>query len=82
MDKILLHGIIETCDDGIKTIESINSLIKSDEEKLVKKTETVSKVFDYIKEHPIISIGGAATALGLSYNGVSSAVKRWLKSAY
>lgn len=77
--KFFLHGIIETCDDGIKTIESINSLIKSDEEKLVKKTETVSKVFDYIKEHPIISIGGAATALGLSYNGVSGAVKKMVE---
>ncbi len=77
--KFFLHGIIETCDDGIKTIESINSLIKSDEEKLVKKTETVSKVFDYIKEHPIISIGGAANALGLSYNGVSGAVKKMVE---
>ena len=77
--KFFLHGIIETCDDGIKTIESINSLIKSDGEKLVKKTETVSKVFNYIKEHPIISIGGAATALGLSYNGVSGAVKKMVE---
>ena len=77
--KFFLHGIIETCDDGIKTIKSINSLIKSDEEILVKKTETVLKVFDYIKEHPIISIGGAATALGLSYNGVSGAVKKMVE---
>ncbi len=74
--KFFLQGIIETCDDGIKTIKSINSLIKSDEEKLGKKTATVLKVFDYIKEHPIISIGGAASALGLSYNGVSGAVKK------
>ena len=80
--KFFLHGIIETCDDGIKTIENINVLIKSDEDKLAKKTKTISKVFDYIKEHPIISIGGAANELSLSYNGVSVAVKKWLKSAY
>ena len=74
--KFFLRGIIETCNDGIATIESINSLIKSDEEKLVKKSETTSKVFNYIKEHPIISIGVTATALGLSYNGVANAVKK------
>lgn len=77
--KFFLHGIIETCEDGIKTIESINSLIKMDEKKLVKKTETISKVFDYIKEHPIITIGGAATALNLSFNGVSNAVKKMVE---
>lgn len=77
--KFFLHGIIETCDDGIKTIESINSLIKTDEKKLVKKTEAISKVFNYIKEHPIITIGGAATALNLSFNGVSNAVKKMVE---
>ncbi|MCI6358276.1 MAG: Fic family protein [Erysipelotrichaceae bacterium] len=77
--KFFLHGIIETCEDGIKTIESINSLIKMDEKKLVKKTETISKVFDYIKEHPIITIGGASTALNLSFNGVSNAVKKMVE---
>lgn len=77
--KFFLHGIIETCEDGIKTIESINSLIKMDEKKLVQKTETISKVFDYIKEHPIITIGGAATALNLSFNGVSNAVKKMVE---
>lgn len=77
--KFFLHGIIETCDDGIKTIKSINSLIKTDEKKLVKKTEAISKVFDYIKEHPIITIGGAATALNLSFNGVSNAVKKMVE---
>ncbi len=77
--KFFLHGIIETCDDGIKTIKSINSLIKTDEKKLVKKTEAISKVFDYIKEHPIITIGGAATALNLSFNGVSNVVKKMVE---
>ena len=78
--KFFLQGVIETCDDGIKTIESINSLIKSDEEKLAKTTKTVLKVFNYIKEHPIISIGGTATALGLSYNGVSGSVKKMVEA--
>jgi len=75
-----LRGIIETCDEEIKTIENINSLIKSDAKKLSKKTETVSMVFDYIKEHPIISIGGTANVLGLSYNAVSNAVKKMVEA--
>ncbi len=78
--KFFLHGIIETSDDGIKTIESLNALIRSDKMKLIKKTATVSKVFNYIKEHPIISIGGTANALGLSYNGVSGAVKKMVEA--
>lgn len=78
--KFFLRGIAETCDDGIRTIEGINSLIRSDEEKLVRKTAATSRVFDYVKEHPIISIGGAAAALGLSYNGVSGAVKRMVEA--
>lgn len=78
--KFFLHGIIETCDNGIKAIDAMNSLIKSDREKLAKKTKTLLKVFDYIKEHPMISIGGAATALGLSYNGVSNAVEKMVEA--
>jgi len=78
--KFFLRGIIETCDDGIKTIEKINSLIRSDEEKLAGKAKTVSRVFHYIKQHPIISIGETASALGLSYNGVSGAVKKMVEA--
>lgn len=77
--KFFLNGMIETCDDCIKTIKNLNLLIKSDEERLAKKTETVSKVFNYIKGHPIISIGGTAAVLGLSYNGVSGAVKKMVE---
>ena len=35
--KFFLIGIIETCDDCVKTIESLNSLIKADEEKMPRK---------------------------------------------
>lgn len=77
--KFFLRGIIETCDDGIKTIESINSLITSDESKLVKKSEIQQKLFNYLKEHPIINIGNTAKALGLSYNGVATAVNKMIE---
>lgn len=44
--------------------------------RLLRKNKIVLKVFDYIKEHPIISIKETAMALGLSYNGVSNAIKK------
>lgn len=77
--KFFLRGISETCDDSIKTIANLSSLIHSDEKKLVKKTETILKVFNYIKEHPIISIGTTAETLNLSYNTISSAVKKMVE---
>lgn len=77
--KFFLRGIIETCEDSIKTTESINSLFKCDEEKLIKKTESILKVFNYIKKHPIISINKTAEATGLSYNGVANAVKKMVE---
>ncbi len=78
--KFFLRGIDETCIDGVNTIKSIDALIRSDEEKLGKKSETVEKVFTYIKERPIITIGGASKALSLSYNGVSNAVRKMLEA--
>ncbi|MGN0797457.1 MAG: Fic family protein [Christensenellales bacterium] len=77
--KFFLHGIIETCDDGIKTIEAINNLIKIDEAKYCAKTQTQKAIFDYLKEHPIISIGTTAKALNMSYNGVSNAIKKMVE---
>lgn len=77
--KFFLRGIIETCTDGIKTIEQINKLITSDEAKLSSKTNSQKKLFDYIKEHPIIDIGNTATSLNLAYNTVSSAVRNMVK---
>jgi Fic family protein len=78
--KFFLRGVIETCDDGIKTIENINSIITLDEEKLGKKSEAVSKVFNYLKEHPIISIGSTSATLNLSYNTVATVVDKMVKA--
>ena len=77
--KFCLRGIIETCDDGIKTIEQINGLIAADGAKLGVKTDSQKRVFDFIKEHPIIDIGTAARRLNLAYNTVSLSVKKMVQ---
>lgn len=77
--KFFLNGIIETCIDSIKTIEAINSLITSDKAKLSTRVDSQMKVFDFLKEHPIIDIGAAAKKLNLAYNTVSSAIMKMMK---
>ena len=74
--KFFLSGIIETCKDSVQAILKINSIIETDEKKAQGETATVKKVYDYLKEHPIINIGATAKAVELSYNTVSTAIKK------
>lgn len=73
--KFFLTGIIETCNDSIDTITRISVLIDKDTKLIATERDSVKKVYHYLKEHPIFDIGKTATALGLSFNTVSSAVK-------
>lgn len=74
--KFFLNGLILTCDDCLATIKQINELILRDEEKLKKQTVTVKKVYEYLKEHPIIAIGKTAKELNLSFNTVSATLDK------
>ena len=74
--KFFLSGIIETCKDSVQAILKINSIIETDEKKVRGETATVKKVYDYLKEHPIINIGATAKEVELSYNTVSTAIKK------
>ena len=74
--KFFLSGIIETCKDSVQAILKINNIIETDEKKAQGETATVKKVYDYLKEHPIINIGATAKAVELSYNTVSTAIKK------
>lgn len=76
--KFFLRGVGETCRDSINAIEALDRLIRDDGEKLGRMTAAQKKVFDYLKEHPIIEIGETAKALSLSYNTVSTAIKKML----
>lgn len=54
-------------------------MVTSDEAKLIKRYTIQQKLFNYLKEHPIINIGNTAKALGLSYNGVATAVNKMIE---
>ena len=77
--KFFLSGVIETCNDSIQAILTINRLIEKDEKMLEGQTETVKRVYQYLKEHPIINIGATAKNVGLSFNTVSNAVNKLMQ---
>ena len=77
--KFFLSGVIETCNDSIQAILTINQLIEKDEKMLEGQTETVKRVYQYLKEHPIINIGATAKNVGLSFNTVSNAVNKLMQ---
>ena len=54
--------------------KAIKQIYKKYENILKPKTMVQRLFLDYIKEHPIFSIGKAQSDLNLSYNGVSSIV--------
>ena len=74
--KFFLQGVITTCEDSIFTIEQIHKIMDEDAAKIQKDTDTVKSVFAYLKEHPIVNIGGTAKALGVAFNTVSTALKK------
>ena len=77
--SFFLEAVSAAAKDSLDTIEKLNFLHEKNIEKLPqasRSNDTVRKVFDYIEQHPIISINKTSTALGISYNTVSSAVKK------
>lgn len=74
--KFFLTGVISTCKDSISTIERISNLIKEDSFKIQKESLSVKKVYEYLKEHPIINIKGTAEALNLSFNTVATSLNK------
>lgn len=74
--KFFLQGVITTCEDSIFTIKQIHKIMDEDAAKIQKNTDTVKAVFAYLKEHPIVNIGGTAKALGVAFNTVSTALKK------
>lgn len=74
-----LAAILESSQDAIDTIDELTAL----HDKNVRRIEDMGRarknakaLFDYLETNPIIDIGKTSDALGLSFNTVSSAVKR------
>lgn len=59
------------CADTMNSIHEKNTVIIPE----TPQVNNTRRLFDYLKQHPIIDIKRTAKALGLSYSTTSSAVK-------
>ncbi len=77
--RFFLQAVEECAQDAIETIDKLNALHEKDSaavNAMGRAAKNTALVFAYLEANPIIDIGKTAQALGLSFNTVSSAVKR------
>lgn len=76
--KFFLTAVDESAQDAINTVNELSELHRKNKAAIEKlgKTKSNMLLFDYLEKKPIIEIGKTSQALGLSFNTVSSAVKR------
>lgn len=76
-----LTAILESSQDAINTIDDLIALHEKNINvinDMGRSRINAKSLFDYLESHPIIDIGKTADALALSFNTVSSAVKRFM----
>lgn len=81
--KFFLTAIYESAKDAIDTIDSLIALGERSHNKvngMGRSSKNAELLLKYLESNPIIDIGKTADALNLSYNTVSSAVKRMLET--
>lgn len=74
-----LEAVTKASADALQSIETLSALHDHNLSLLPKsnrKTNNIRIVFDYLEQHPIIDIGKTAVSLNLSFNTVSSVVKK------
>lgn len=77
--KFFLQAIIGSAEDAIATIDELTKLHDKNVaiiSGMGRATKNISLVFNYLEANPIIEIKKTAEALGITFNTVSSAVKR------
>lgn len=77
--RFFLQAVEECAKDAIETIDKLNALHEKDSaavNAMGRAAKNTALVFSYLEANPIIDIGRTAQALDLSFNTVSSAVKR------
>jgi Fic family protein len=77
--EFFLKSVSVAAEDAILSIEELTALHDKNLARLpmsARSKDNLRSLFDYIEQHPIITIGHTAEALKLSYNTVSSAVKK------
>lgn len=77
--SFFLEAVSAAAKDSLDTVEKLNALHEQNIEKLPKTSrsnDNVRKLFDYIEQYPIIDIKKTSEVLQISYNTVSSAIKK------
>ena len=77
--SFFLEAVSAAAKDSLDTVEKLDALHVGNVEKLPKTSrsnDNVRKLFDYIEQFPIIDIKKTSEAFGISYNTVSSAIKK------
>ena len=76
--KFFLRAINESAQDAVQTIDELSNLHNKNTvsiQKLGRVRINTMRVFEYLEAHPIIDINKTSTALNLSFNTTSKAVK-------
>lgn len=77
--KFFLRAINESAQDAVQTIDELSNLHNKNAasiQKLGRVRINTMRVFEYLEAHPIIDINKTSTALNLSFNTTSKAIKR------
>jgi len=77
--KFFLQGLYESAEDSIESIDGLSELHDTNYMLVLENdttTKSVSRVFEYLEEKPIIDIKKTASELKLAYNTVSNIVKK------
>ena len=77
--SFFLEAVSAAAKDSLDTVDKLNALHDQNVNKLPKTSclnDYVRKLFDYIEQFPIIDIKKTSEAFGISYNTVSSAIKK------
>lgn len=77
--RFFLEAVSAAAADAVTSIELLAKLHDENIAKLPKSSrskDNVRAVFDYLEQHPIIDIKRTAAALDISYNTVSSVIRK------
>lgn len=80
--RFFLEAVSSAAADAVESIGLLSDLHDRNVAKLPKsnrKKDNVRAVFNYLEQHPIIDIKRTASALGVSYNTVASAVNKLIE---
>ena len=77
--RFFLEAVHAAAEDAVYSIRRLSSLHEQNLSLLPKTNRSVDhtrRLFDYLEQHPIIDIKRTAAALDVSYNTVSSAIRK------